>query len=184
LYFDFSNAFDILPHALLFHKLSNYGLSSGYLKLFLSYLVNRHSRVRYSGMLSTPFVELSGVPQGSVLGPLLFNIFINDLCDVMNHSNYLLFVDDLKVYRAISSPNDCLLLQSDIDRVYNWCLVNFVKPNFSKIRVISFTRETKDLNYQYRLGNSFILRTNCVKNLCVHIDCKLHFHHVGFFHVH
>jgi hypothetical protein len=124
----------------------------------------------------------SGVPQGSALGPLLFNTFINDLFDVINHSNCLLFSDELKVYRAISSPSDCLLLQSDIDRVHNWCSANFIKPNFSKIRFISFARKTNVLNYQYRLGNTFILQTGCIKDLDVHIGCKLHFHHhVDFF---
>jgi hypothetical protein len=52
-----------------------------------------------------------------------------------------------------------------------------MKPNFSKIKFISFARKTNDLNYQYRLGNSFILRTDCIKDLGVHTDCKLHFHH-------
>jgi hypothetical protein len=57
-----------------------------------------------------------------------------------------------------------------------------MKPNFSKIEVISFTRKTNVLNYQYRLRNSFVLRTDCIKDLGVHIDCKLHFHHhVDFF---
>jgi hypothetical protein len=56
-----------------------------------------------------------------------------------------------------------------------------MKPNFSKIRIVSFTRKTNVLNYQYRLGNSVILRTDCVKDLGVHIDCKPHFHrHVDF----
>jgi hypothetical protein len=84
--------------------------------------------------------------QGSVLGPLLWNIFINDLCDVINHSNCLLYADDLKVYRAINSPSDCLLLQSDIDCVHGWCSENFMKLNFSKIRVISFTKKTNVLS--------------------------------------
>jgi hypothetical protein len=74
---------------------------------FLSYLTNRQYRVRYSGILRTPFEMQSGVPQGSILGLLLFNIFINDLCDEINHSKCLLFADELKVYRALSSPNDC-----------------------------------------------------------------------------
>jgi hypothetical protein len=131
--FDFSNPFDILPHALLFHKLSSYGLSSGYLNWFLSYLTNRQSGVRFSVIL---FIVLSGIPQVSLLGPLLFKIFINDLCDVINHSNYLRFADDLKVYRALNSRSDRLLLQSDIDCVHAWCLANFIKPNFSKIKAI------------------------------------------------
>jgi hypothetical protein len=76
IYFDFSNAFDILPHSLLLHKLNNYGLSRGFLNWFLSYLTNRQSSVRFSDILSSPFVPLSGVPQGLVLGPLLFNILL------------------------------------------------------------------------------------------------------------
>jgi hypothetical protein len=91
------------------------------------------------------------------------------------------FTDDLKIYRAVSLPSDCLLLKSDIDRVHNWCLANFMKANFSKIRAIFFTRKMNALNYQYRLGNSFILRTDCNKDLDVHIDCELHFRrHVNF----
>ena len=177
-FFDFTNAFDILPHALLLQKLNNYGLTPGYINWFSSYLTNRESCVRFSGSLSSTFIVRSGVPQGSVLGPLLFNIFINDLCDVVNSSNCLLYADDLKVYRAIKSPNDCLLLQSDIDRVHEWCSANFMKPNLGKIRVISFTRKTTSLCYPYRLGlgNSLIQRTDCVKDLGVYIDSKLYFH--------
>jgi hypothetical protein len=133
IYFDFINSFNILPHALLHHKLSNYGLYSGYLNWFLSYLTNRQSCVRYSGILSTPSEVQSGVPQGSVSGPSLFNIYKNDFCDIIKHSNCLLFADDLKVCRAVSSPSDCLLQQSDINRVRNWWMANFMKPNFSKI---------------------------------------------------
>jgi hypothetical protein len=69
-----------------------------------------------------------------VLGPLLLNIFINDLCEVINHSNCLLFADDLKVYRAINSPSDCLLLQSDIACVRAWCS-NFMKPILVKLEL-------------------------------------------------
>lgn len=176
IYFDFTNAFDILPHALLLHKLDNYGLSSGYITWLSSYLTNRESCVRFSGQFSSTFIARSGVPQGSVLGPLLFNIFINDLCEVIQHSKCLLYADDLKIYRAIKSPTDCILLQSDIDRIHAWCLANFMKPNPSKIRAVSFTRKTTAWNYQYRLGNSFILRTDCIKDLGIYLDSKLHFH--------
>jgi hypothetical protein len=99
------------------------------------------------------------------------------LFDVINHPNCLLFADDGKVYRAINSTSDCLLLQSDIDCVHEWCSANFMKPNFSKSKLISFTGKTNGFNYQYRLGNSFTLRTDCIKYLGVHIDCTLHFHH-------
>jgi hypothetical protein len=97
--------------------------------------------VRFSDKLSSPLVVLSGVLQGSVLGPLLSNNFINDLCDVINHSDCLLFADDLKVYRSINSPSDCLLLQSDIDCVYAWCSANFMKPNSVKLELFLLLRK-------------------------------------------
>jgi hypothetical protein len=90
---------------------------------------------------------LSGVPQGSVLGPLLFNLFINDLCGVVKYSNCVLFADDIKIFREIKSPHDSLLLQSDINCVRGWCISNFMKLNVNKTRVISFSRKTNLLLY-------------------------------------
>jgi hypothetical protein len=69
---------------------------------------------------------LSGVLHGSALGPFLFNIFINDVCDVINHSNRLIFADDFKVYRAMNSPSGCLLLQPDIGCVHEWRSANLM----------------------------------------------------------
>jgi hypothetical protein len=119
---------------------------------------------------------LSGIPQGSVLGPLLFNIFMNDLCYVINYSKYLLFTDDIKIFHVIKSPNDCNRLQSDIDFVQGWCTANFMKLNINKTRVIFFSRKTNTLIYDYKLCQSSITRTNSIKDLGVFIDSKLRFH--------
>jgi hypothetical protein len=114
IHFDFSNAFGFVPQALLHHKVNNYDFSYGYINWFLSHLRYRQSRACYSGILSSPFVVQSGVPERSALQLLLFSIFINDLCDLINHSICLLLADNLVIYRAISSPCDCLFLQLDI----------------------------------------------------------------------
>ncbi|RXY24593.1 hypothetical protein DD577_29365, partial [Klebsiella pneumoniae] len=83
---------------MLLRKLCDFGLSAGYVSWFRSYLTSRTFSVRYCGALSTSYAVLSGVPQGSVLGPLLFYIFINDLLGVVKYSNCLLFADDIKIF--------------------------------------------------------------------------------------
>jgi hypothetical protein len=148
-------------------------LSGGYVNWFCSYLTNRQSQVRVSGILSSPFAVLSGIPQGYVLGPLLFNIFMNDLCNNINYSRYLLFADDIKIFHVIKSPNDCNRLHSDIDSVQGWCTANFMKLNISKTRVISFSRKANTLIYDYKLCQSSITRTDSIKDLGVFIDSKI-----------
>jgi hypothetical protein len=93
-------------------------ITSGYLNCFFSYLTSRQFHARYFGILSTPFIVRSGVTQESVIGPLLFNILMKDLCDVSNHSKFITFAKDLKMYQGIISLSDRFLLQSDIDCVY------------------------------------------------------------------
>jgi hypothetical protein len=108
------------------------GLSGGYVNWFRSYLSNWKSQVRVSGILSSPFEVLSDEPQGSVLGLLHFCVFINDICE------YLHCADDVKIYRAVKSPHDCDLLQSDINSAQGWCIINCMKLNISRTKVLQY----------------------------------------------
>ncbi|PNF39778.1 hypothetical protein B7P43_G03514, partial [Cryptotermes secundus] len=162
-YFDLSNAFDLIPHNMLLHKLTSIGFSDAYVSWFRSYLTNRHT-------LSLPFHVMSGVPQGSVLGPFLFIVFINDLCDSVNYCKFLIFANDLKIPRIIDSPHDFLLLQPDINSVSDWCTANSMKLNIAKTRVVSYTRKTNFLSYKYQLCHDIITRTSSIKDLGVFFD--------------
>lgn len=110
-------------------------------------LVNRQ-RVIIDGTASEWLPVKSGVPQGflsCILGPLLFNLFINDLPLYVNASSVSLFADDAKIYRPISSMNDCILLQSDLNRLLEWSRVWELAFNPSKCKVVSFTRKLAPL---------------------------------------
>jgi hypothetical protein len=118
------------------------------------------------------------VPQGSTLGPLLFNIFINDICDSIYNSQCLLSADNLKIYRSISDVDDCKPLQHDIDSVQNWFLNNGMKLNLSKT---TFTCKTNSICFNYKLCNNPVERYQCVKDLGDLLDCKLYFHqHINY----
>jgi hypothetical protein len=109
-------------------------------------------------------------------GLFLFNIFIDDLCNSIKHCNFLFFADDLKIFRVVKSPHDCLLLQSDINSVNDWCTANTMRLNAAKTRVVSYTRKTNFLSYKYQLCHNTITRTSSIKDLGVFFDSKLHFH--------
>ena len=108
-YTDFSKAFDKVDHETLLMKLQNYGINGTALKLFHSYLVDRRLQVKVDSHLSKEYEVISGVPQISHLGPLLFNMFVNDIGKHFK-SEYLLYADDLKIFRIIREEQDKICL--------------------------------------------------------------------------
>jgi hypothetical protein len=116
------------------------------------------------------------VPQGSLLGPFLFNLFINDVFNSINHCKFLIFADDLKISRVINSSDDCLLLQSDINSVSDWCAANSMRLSICKMHVMSYSRKKNILSYEYQLCHTAIARTSSIEDLGVFFDSKLYFH--------
>ena len=166
IYTDFHKAFDTIDTGIVLNKLRNIGFHDNALKLFHSYLVDRENYVFYNGTRSANYISTSGVPQGSNLGPLIFLLFINDLPDTLT-CNALMFADDIKLYKNVSSINDCNDLQQDLDKLHKWCSNNHLKLNVSKCKVISYTRKATYLLQEYTLNNDALERVRSTKDLGV-----------------
>lgn len=174
IYTDFSKAFDRLDHGILLRKLDSFGFSVDLVMLFESYLVGRRQFVSLNGFNSVVFPTSSGVPQGTVLGPLLFNLFIDDIFKVITVS-CLGYADDLKIYHQVTNFQDCQLLQSNLSSLDQWCLMNKLYLNVDKCLVMSFTKKTKPIVYKYCISGFPLDRPLFVKDLGVTFDSKLSF---------
>ncbi|KAH0817019.1 hypothetical protein GEV33_005772 [Tenebrio molitor] len=174
IYMDFSKAFDRVDHKLLLTKLDSFGFSDNLIQLIASYLSDRALFVQYRGFSSGLFQQLSGVPQGSVLGPLFFVIFSNDMTDLLDVP-FQLYADDLKIYNVIETDEDCLKLQRNIDLIQNWARTNNLLLNINKCNVVSYSRRDTIIRFNYSIENSALQRVNEFKDLGVVFDSKLTF---------
>ena len=175
---DLSKAFDCLSHDLLIAKLEAYGFDKSALELIYDYLKNRMQRTKVNGSYSSWRELLSGVPQGSILGPLLFNIFINDIFFFLNKSKIANFADDNTAYAIENDIMELLkTLESETFTVLNWFRMNEMKPNQGKCHLL-----VADINHKLYSSNSYIYLENAfleneesVKLLGVKIDQNLNF---------
>ena len=151
---DFAKAFDKVPHRRLLHKSDYYGIRGSTHKWINSWLSWRTQKVVLDGQASDPVPVLSGVPQGSVLGPILFLIFINDLADNIR-SSVPLFADDCVLYRNIHSIQDCFILQEDLTSLGQWEADWQMKFNVDKCHTMRVTRHQhhKKILFDYSLHN-------------------------------
>ena len=171
---DLSKAFDCLPHDLLIAKLKAYGVKKKSLKLILDYLTNRKQRVKIGSSLSFWLKILAGVPQGSILGPILFNIFINDFLFSLKHSQICNFADDNSIYACENDIENVLRsLNNDIQISLQWFKTNFMVANPAKFQVIFPGSDSTQLGLY--IENKFISATSSVKLLGITIDSKLSF---------
>jgi hypothetical protein len=175
IYLDLAKAFDRVDHLILLKKLNYYGCSNGLVKFFRSYLVNRQQYIYLNGVSSSTYFVQSGVPQGSNLGPCLFLIMINDICENILSSKTLLFADDMKLFKRVSERKDILDLQNDLDNVFTWCSLNKMSLNISKCNIMSFSRARNVIENNYTLNNEGIKRVFLIKDLGIYMDSSLSF---------
>ena len=178
IFLDFQKAFDTVPHHRLIRKLHGYGIDGALLEWIKSFLADRQQCVVVNGQKSAWTPVLSGVPQGSVLGPILFVIYINDLPEEST-SDIQLFADDTKVYRTIRTPEDCLQLQRDLDNLQAWATRWQMKFHPQKCKVMRIGRGHPDFTYEMVSDGNIVplTETHTEKDLGVWVDDSLHFRH-------
>lgn len=174
-YTDFEKAFDRVDHIILIRKLEHLGIHGDLLRWVESYLNNRSQAVALGGFCSDFIKITSGVPQGSLLGPLLYNVYLYDIYTCFHDSRFLMYADDTKIFIDISNINDANKLQSDLNRLNEYYEHNRITVNSKKCQLITFTRKNKPLNFSYSIQGHPIERTNIVRDLGVHFDSKLNF---------
>ena len=179
IYTDFKKAFDVVPNNLLLYKMQQrFGIANNVLKWFESYLKDRQQRVVLNGIAAEWVKVTSGVPQGSILGPLLFLMYIDDLPDECDNTDSLLFADDAKFFRIIGCLADCLLLQNDLNKIFAWCTRWKINLNVDKCFTMHFTnKRSNKIVYTYCFDVHILKTVNVVKDLGVYLTSNLNFRH-------
>ena len=140
-FIDFRKAFDSVNHKILLLKLTKLGFLPNTISWFKNYLLERTQYTVVNGQNSSLLGVYCGVPQGSVLGPMLFLLFINDLGSVITKSEYKLYADDTILYSSCTGDTDDVLIdniQQDLNRVSNWCKLNAIMMNVKKTKSMMF----------------------------------------------
>ena len=174
---DFSKAFDSINHEILVDKMSAYGIKSGELKWFRHYLSHRKQRVKIKDVYSSWTSVHRGVPQGSILGPVLFLLYVNDLPNAVHQLTVKQFVDDTTVYASSPTPDELqVTLSSDLDCVAQWARCNQLELNTSKTQLLLMSRRRRSqelLLIDVCLNGSVISRKNSINLLGVIIHNNL-----------
>ena len=169
---DLSKAFDCLSHEHLIAKLNAYGFSLPALKLVQNYLSKRQQITRINQSYSSWEEILFGVPQGSILGPILFNLFLSDLFLVVKDVNFANYADDNTIYQSANNVDDVINdLQLSAEKLFRWFSDNQMKGNTDKCHLIMSTNN----NPEIQVGDSLIKAIDCEKLLGLKIDYKLNF---------
>ena len=162
-------------------KLSHYGLDEQFLTLLNEYFKHRVQRVCYNGTYSSYCDTTSGVIQGSIIGPTLFSVFINDLLASIRHCSCLLYVDDIKVFKCITKEryiDDMMELQSDINQIVTWSKLWQLPIKIEKCHCMVFHNNSNsmtDYSVSYSINGQIIDNCCSIKDLGVTFDCTMSF---------
>ena len=173
IYLDMSKAFDKVQHSLILDKLRQYNISGNLLNWFTSYLRGRRQRVTVLGATSKERKVTSGVPQGSILGPVLFLLYVNDLPKTVNTSKVAYFADDTKILKQVDNLQDTAGLQNDIISLNGWATDNGLTFNQMKCKCQRITRKKTPVEYPYALNGSVLAAANQEKDLGVWVSNEL-----------
>jgi hypothetical protein len=171
-YLDFQKAFDKVPHKRLINKLKAHGIEGVVLHWIQSWLQGRQQRVVLNGEASDWSDVVSGVPQGSVLGPLLFLIYINDIDSDLT-SRLLKFADDTKLFRAISNQNDIDLIRADLSKLNDWSNRWLMPFNIDKCKVLHIARDVHATEYFIGDNKLAAVTSECDLGVIVQSDLKV-----------
>ena len=176
-FIDLKKAFDTVNHDILLSKLEHYGIREAPLLWFKSYLTNRKQFVHLNGVNSTTEHVTCGVPQGSVLGPLLFLLYINDLPNISKVLKFYLFADDTNIYYESKNLNNLeKFMNKELEKLYEWLSINRLSLNISKTNFVIFHPPNKPkIPVTILINKHAIDESNHVKYLGILIDSKLTF---------
>ena len=174
LYLDIAKAFDTVDHKLL-HKLHQFGITNKILNWFTSYLTGRQQRVLVHDATSDSLTVTSGVPQESILGPLLFLIYMNDLPSSVSSPSVdvSLFADDTKCFSIIQAPRDAHILNTELNNVEKWAYSGRLKFNTQKCTVLSVTRKRNPIVAEYVINGRPLQHVCQQKDLGVTVSSDL-----------
>ena len=182
IYLDFSKAFDTINHKILLHKLKYYGVSGEPLKWFENYLTNRKQYVQYKNKTSSEQIITTGVPQGSILGPLLFIIYINDIAKITKNFKFTIYADDTTLIEPLctfthpSSGNKHKLskeINAELEKIVEWLALNKLSLNAKKTKFMIFHHKQKSIENivpKLMINNVVIERVKVFNFLGVTID--------------
>ena len=169
-YLDFKKAFDTVPHNELLLKLWSFGFTGNVWKSLRAYLINRVQCVSINNSQSALLPVLSGVPQGSILGPMLFLVFVNDLPKAAATS---LFADDAKCAHSITTVSDCLSLQQDLNNLVTWSTSWSLLFNEQKCSILRFCSPRHTIPFVCNLNGKSVVVKDSHRDLGVIISTDL-----------